>query len=64
MDQLVGTAEIAEKLQLAQPETVHSWRRRYEDFPAPIARLKVGMIWNWPDVRSWAKKTGSLPKAS
>lgn len=58
--QLVGTAEIAERLGLAQFQTVHSWRQRYSDFPKPVATLKQAMIWYWPDVEDWARKTGRL----
>jgi hypothetical protein len=57
-DQLVGAAEIAERLGLAQVQTVHAWRRRYDDFPAPVARLRQALIWAWPDVERWAKTTG------
>ncbi|RIK05406.1 MAG: hypothetical protein DCC49_12465 [Acidobacteria bacterium] len=57
---LVGAAEIAERLGIAQPQTVHSWRRRYEDFPRPVATLKQAMIWSWSDVERWAKTTGRL----
>jgi hypothetical protein len=61
VDDLVGAAEIAERLDVAYVETIHSWRRRYPDFPEPIARLKRALIWNWPDVEAWAKLTGRLP---
>ena len=63
VDDLVGAAEIADRLGLAQPQTVHSWRRRYADFPEPIARLQTALIWAWPDVREWAEATGRLPAA-
>jgi hypothetical protein len=39
-------------------QTVHAWRRRYDDFPAPVARLRQALIWAWPDVERWAKTTG------
>jgi hypothetical protein len=55
---IVGTAEIAERLGLRQSETVHSWRRRYDDFPEPIAQLSQGFLWSWPDVERWARRTG------
>lgn len=58
--QLVGATEIAERLGLSLPQTVHLWRARYPDFPDPIAVLKMGMIWYWPDVEAWAKDTGRL----
>lgn len=57
-DDLVGAAEIAERLGLAQVQTVHTWRRRYEDFPEPVARLKQALIWSWPDVERWAIESG------
>ena len=59
-DDLVGAAEIAERLGLAQVQTVHTWRRRYEDFPEPVARLKQALIWSWPDVEAWALATKRL----
>ena len=58
MDQLVGAAEIAERLGLAHPQTVHTLRRRHEDFPEPIATLRTAMVWAWPDVERWARDTG------
>jgi len=59
-DDLVGAAEIAERLGLAQVQTVHSWRRRYDDFPQPIAQLRQALIWAWSDVEAWALRTGRL----
>jgi hypothetical protein len=58
---LVATPEIAERLGLSHAETVHSWRRRYADFPQPIAKLSIGLIWYWPDIEVWARRTGRLP---
>lgn len=57
-EHLVGAAEIAARLGIRQPHTIHSWRRRYSDFPDPIAHLKTAMIWYWPDVEAWARATG------
>ena len=61
MDQLVGTAEIAERLGAKNPELVHDWRRRYDQFPQPVARLRIGLVWYWPEVERWARATGRLP---
>ena len=55
---LVGSKEIADRLGLSHTESVHTWRRRYPDFPQPVAELQVGLIWHWPDVARWAKATG------
>lgn len=56
--ELVGTREIAERLGLAHPESVHAWRRRHADFPEPVASLGIGLVWSWPEVREWAVRTG------
>ncbi len=58
MDQLVGAAEIASRLGVKRSTVVHDWRRRHEDFPEPVATLKAGLVWAWPDVVKWAKATG------
>lgn len=58
MDHLVGAAEIAERLGVQRPTVVHDWRRRHPDFPEPVARLKAGLVWAWPDVEKWARATG------
>lgn len=58
VDHLVGAAEIAERLGAARPQVVHEWRRRYPDFPQPVASLKQALVWNWPDVERWARATG------
>lgn len=54
MDQLVGAAEIAERLGVKRPNVVHDWRRRYADFPPPVASLRQALVWAWPDVEKWA----------
>ena len=55
-DDLVGCAEIAHRLGYQGAETVHNWRRRFANsFPSPIARLNIGLIFAWPDVRRWAE---------
>ncbi len=59
-DELVGAAEIAERLGLAHAQAVHTWRRRYPAFPQPVTKLKQAMIWAWPDVEAWAKATGRI----
>ena len=58
MDEMVGAAEIAERMGLSQPKRVHDWRMRYPDFPQPVATLKAGLVWAWPDIEKWAKATG------
>lgn len=60
VDQLVGTKEIAERLGGTRTHTIHMWRSRYPDFPAPVATLAMGHVWHWPDVEKWAHKSGRL----
>jgi predicted nucleic acid-binding protein len=49
---LVSVAEIAARA--ARPvNTVRSWRRRHDDFPAPVASLATGPVWMWPVVERW-----------
>lgn len=49
---LVSVAEIAARA--ARPvNTVQSWRRRHDDFPAPVASLATGPVWTWPVVERW-----------
>ena len=57
---LVGAAEIAERLGVARPQMIHTWRTRDPTFPAPIAELRQAMIWNWTQVEAWARATGRL----
>jgi predicted DNA-binding transcriptional regulator AlpA len=59
-EQLVGAAEIASRLGVKRPQVVHDWRRRYEDFPEPVAHLRQALVWYWPDVDRWARATGRL----
>ena len=57
MDQLVGAAEIAQRLGSKRTSFVHDLRRRHPDFPAPVAVLSAGLVWAWPDVETWARAT-------
>ena len=56
----MGAHEIAQRLGVARPQVVHEWRRRHDDFPEPVAKLKTALIWSWPEVERWAKETGRL----
>jgi hypothetical protein len=64
VDDLVGAAEIADRLDIAHAETIHAWRHRHPDFPQPVAQLGRVLIWSWPDVEAWARATGRLPAPS
>ena len=60
MEQLVGASEIKKRLGLTRTQVVHVWRQRYADFPAPVATLDMGLVWSWPEIERWARKTGRL----
>ena len=60
IDNLVGAAEIADRLGIKRPHLIHDWRRRHPDFPAPVLELKGTLIWEWPAVERWARATGRL----
>ena len=57
---LVGAHEIAERLDVSRPQVVHVWRKRYDDFPEPIATLRSALIWDWTEVEAWARSSGRL----
>jgi hypothetical protein len=60
VEQLVGVTEIAQRLGLKTAGTVHDWRRRYPEFPEPVAKLAMGVVFVWPDVEAWARRKGRL----
>jgi hypothetical protein len=55
--QLVGLTEIAQRAG-TQKQAVSMWQSRHEDFPEPIAVLRTGQVWWWPEVQAWLQKTG------
>ncbi len=55
---LVGAYEVAERLGLSHAQSVHTIRKRYSDFPAPVATLKTAMIWDWRDIENWVRAAG------
>ncbi len=64
MNDLVGAAEIAERLGIAHAQTVHNFVRRHPDFPAPVTKLRQAMVWDWNDVAAWAVATGRLAEGT
>lgn len=60
VDDLVGAAEIAERLGVKRPHLIHDWRRRYPEFPKPIIELIGILLWDWSEVQDWADSTGRL----
>lgn len=60
LDELVGAKDIASRLGVKRAQVVHEWRRRYPGFPDPVAEIGGGLIWLWPEVLEWARRTGRL----
>jgi predicted DNA-binding transcriptional regulator AlpA len=60
VDRLVGAVEIAERCGVKRPQVVHDWRRRYTDFPNPVATVGGALVWDWREVERWARRTGRL----
>jgi hypothetical protein len=50
----VGISEIASR-HGTTPGTIRSWRHRHDDFPAPIADLAMGPVFDWHAVEAWLK---------
>ncbi|HYI62263.1 MAG TPA: hypothetical protein VEW93_10725 [Acidimicrobiales bacterium] len=61
-DDLVLAQDIADRVDLAHYQQVHSWRTRHPDFPAPVREWGRIRIWYWPDVEAWLRSTGRLRK--
>jgi glutathione-regulated potassium-efflux system ancillary protein KefG len=64
-DDLVDAHVVAEMLGLSHPNSVSTYLRRYEDFPAPVVDLGRGRprLWLRPDVEGWAAARRARPRA-
>lgn len=49
---LIGIYEIAEMANVS-PSAVANWRKRFQDFPAPLAELKSGPVFGESEVKIW-----------
>ena len=55
---LVGVYEIAQRAGVTKG-LVHKWRERHPDsFPAPVAELAAGPVWQWQQIEQWLAATG------
>ena len=54
---LLATKEAAELLGVSR-QRVLQLIDAYDDFPAPVAELSAGRIWERADVEEWARKHG------
>jgi predicted DNA-binding transcriptional regulator AlpA len=60
-DHLVDLAEAAALIGIDNPRGVSVYRRRYDDFPAPVIAKGRCVLWLRSDVEAWARATGRLP---
>ncbi|HEX7287107.1 MAG TPA: ParA family protein [Candidatus Angelobacter sp.] len=51
---LLGTSELADLLGITR-QAVSNMRTRNAEFPAPVAELKAGPVWNEEDIVKWAQ---------
>jgi chromosome partitioning protein len=51
-ESLFGVFEIAE-LANVSPSAVANWRKRFPDFPPPLAELKSGPVFSESEVKLW-----------
>jgi predicted DNA-binding transcriptional regulator AlpA len=60
-DQLVDLAETAALIGIDNPRGVSVYRRRYDEFPAPVIAKGRCVLWLRSDVLAWARETGRIP---
>jgi hypothetical protein len=68
VDDLVGTAHIADRLGFSTIQSVHYCFRTDPTFPRPVFEFGDGTggakVWNWPDVERWAVRTGRIHRTA
>jgi hypothetical protein len=58
---LVGPDDIARRLS-HKANTVATWRKRYQDFPAPEFVVGRVPVWRWQSIQRWAQLNGRMPE--
>lgn len=53
--ELWGVREVANYAGVT-PQAVSNWRKRYRDFPEPLAELHLGPVWCALDARAWVRR--------
>jgi type I restriction-modification system DNA methylase subunit len=56
-DALVSLADFAEMARVSRP-AVSNWRRRYPDFPSPVAETGATSLFRLGDLMAWSAKHG------
>src|SRR5260370_25108879 len=62
--ELIGLHEVASLAEVS-PSAVANWRKRFQDFPAPLVELKSGPVFREADIQVWlAKRQGKDLRSS
>ena len=56
LDDLIDAKEVAKILDLGQPNTVHTYLRRYPDMPRPVIDRGRTRLWRRSQIVRWKKK--------
>jgi hypothetical protein len=58
VDELIDSHAVAEILELAQPNTVSGYQRRYPDMPRPVVDMGRGRckLWLQSEVERWKRQ--------
>ncbi len=61
VDNLVSAAEVAEILGLSHHNSVTTYYKRYDNFPAPVVNKSNGRIrlWDKKDIQAWQRRRGA-----
>jgi hypothetical protein len=62
-ESLIGVYEIAE-LANVSASAVANWRKRFSDFPTPLADLKSGPVFSENHIRLWLTKRGAAESST
>ena len=54
LEDLITTAEAARRLGVSR-ERVRQYAKR-DDFPQPLGRIGIAVVWRWSDVEAWARR--------
>lgn len=56
LSELVDRTEVAAIVGLNGPDGLSVYRKRYDDFPAPVIEKGRTALWLRPDVEAWAER--------
>ncbi len=59
MQKFVGLTEIAELCKVST-QAVNNWKKRYNDFPKPVAQVKAGEFFDEEQIVNWLKRRGKI----